>query len=113
MEGLKWRLSRLIDAVDILAKDAEEQIAWIDTAHPDELGLDFDEGFRLIPGLERDGVSLSIEVKDLLATIDSELEAMSGHEHAELWTTEAVRSRPEWARIRSLAQTAAPMMPPS
>ncbi len=111
MEGLAWRLKQLTDAVEMLGKDAEDQIAWIGDAHPDELGLAFHDGFMLVAGLERDGVEFSTKAKDLLAEIDATLEAMSGGEHAELWTTQGVRSRPEWDRIRALAQNASPLMP--
>lgn len=112
MTPKEWRLAQLVEAVSLLAQDADEQIAWIGPAHPDELALSFDDGFRLVPTLEEEnGIAFSDQAKAELRQIDAQLKAMSGESHADLWTAQAIRSRPEWERIREQAKAAIDLLP--
>jgi hypothetical protein len=106
-----WRLSSLHDAVRVLSKGAEDQIASFGAGHPDELGLEFEDGYLLVPTLVAEGVTFSRRSLSLLSQINTALSDMSGHHNADLWTEAAVRERPEWANIRSLAREALTLLP--
>ena len=82
----------------MLAADAESQIASFGSAHSDELGLDFDDGYRLVPTLIADGVVFADDAIAALGLVDEALSAMSGDANAALWTSEAIRASREWAR---------------
>jgi hypothetical protein len=108
------RFSLLREAVRVLAEDAEWQIAWIGDAHPDELGLVFDDIYPAIPMMrDRDGVVFSPECLAALAAVDQSLTAMSGHANAELWTFEAVRCSEPWAALRAAAREVLAQLPPA
>jgi hypothetical protein len=87
----RWRWAQLRDTLGALAADAEEQLDLLDTMHPDELALDFDDAPQLILGEDAVGGVLSPEAIDVLETLDCELEAMSGEHNAALWTADALR----------------------
>ncbi len=91
--------------------DAEDQIRWIGPAHPDELGLAFDDGLALVPALEREGIVFTPEAVRALREIDERLTAMSVLESAELWTEAAIRSDRRWADLRRLALEALRLLP--
>ena len=55
----RWRWAQLRDALGALAADAEEQLDRLDTMHPDELALDFDDARQLILGEDAVGGVLS------------------------------------------------------
>jgi hypothetical protein len=71
------------------------------THRPDELALEFDDVYAAFVS---NAATLPTE-KQLLAlqALDSALAAMSGPEHASLWTESAVKSHPSWVEVRSLA----------
>jgi hypothetical protein len=105
----EWYLRSLREALALLSADAETQLA----AEPlrwsiDELALEFDDAYRLVPSLVSEyGVRLSENLLGRLSEIDSMLDGMSGAANAPLWTADGVRSRPEWARVRDRAAAAA------
>lgn len=99
-----FRLRELNECLMALAMEPEEQIRWIGCAHPDELGLAFDDGFRLIRSLELDGVVLPSEARTILDEISRRLDMMSGAQNAELWTEAAIRTDPQWVELRLLAR---------
>lgn len=107
----QWRWAQLRDALGALAADAEEQLDRLGTMHPDELGLDFDDARQLILGEDAVGGVLSPEAIDVLETLDSELEAMSGEHDAALWTADALRNSDRWRLVRDLAQRALSLLP--
>jgi hypothetical protein len=84
----------LLSAVKALAQPPEEQAAALGEASVDDLALDLDaqpwhdESPAVGPAL------------DELAAL---LGAMSGKEHADLWTREALVG-PEWQRVREAAR---------
>src|SRR5919106_1832827 len=57
------------------------------------------------------GDILAPEAVDVLETLDSELDAMSGERNAELWTTEGLRESDRWRLIRDLARRALSLLP--
>jgi hypothetical protein len=73
--------------------------------HVDELALDWDAGWRLIDQWIERGW-LSVDDAAGFRPIDQALAAMSGKEHADLWTIDALHTAAEWVRIRELATTA-------
>ena len=79
--------------------------------HPDELALDFADARQLILGIGAVGGVLSPEAVDVLETLDSELDAMSGEHNAALWTTDALRDSDRWRLVRDLAQQALSLLP--
>ncbi len=99
-----FRLQELNEGLVALAMEPEDQIRWIGQAHPDELGLAFDDGFRLIPSLELEGVVIPAEARTILDEISRRLDLMSGAENAELWTEAAIRTHPRWVDLRLLAR---------
>lgn len=105
------QLARVISGVTVLGMDAQEQIVWLRGVHPDELALNFDDGYRLIPELRDGGVLFSEGALAALAALDQQLESMSGSHNLDLWTIEAIRHDPEWERVRDLAQRALPLLP--
>ena len=68
---------------------------------PDGLALDFDAAYTaFVDGLDE---LPSMERLQALQSLDSELSAMSGKHNAQLWTEDAVRTHPRWAKVRALA----------
>jgi hypothetical protein len=107
----KWRWGQLRDALRALAADPEEQLDRLGTMHPDELALDSDEARQLILLITAGGGVLSPEAIDVLETLDSELDAMSGEHNAALWTADALRDSDRWRLVRDLAQRALSLLP--
>jgi hypothetical protein len=90
-------------AVRALAQDATIQIALFPSfvVVADELALDFEQ-YRLATA---DRLSeLGGHVVARVGELDAALEAMSGPEHLDLWTDEALRSAREWVTVRALAR---------
>jgi hypothetical protein len=58
-----------------------------------------------------EGIIFSERSLSLLSQISTALSEMSGHQNADLWTEAAIRERPEWANIRSLARDALTLFP--
>lgn len=75
----------------------------------DELALEFDDGFRLAPIFMERGW-LNEASLPVLTQIDEQLDAMSGQHNAHLWDAEALISRTEWDRVRTLARSALTLM---
>ena len=102
-------LARFIRVTAVLAMPAELQEKWLATfsggEYVDELALDWDGGWRLMPQWVERGW-LSAEDAGHFRPLDEALAEMSGKEHAELWTTAALHRAPEWVRIRELATAA-------
>jgi hypothetical protein len=100
-----------VPSVAILALDADAQAAWTSqlakdqTPLIDELALEFDDGFRLLPTFVERGW-LNDAALPILTQLDEQLAAMSGEHNADLWQIEALTSRAEWNRVRVLAKAA-------
>jgi hypothetical protein len=94
-----------------LALDADAQAAWASQLAEDriplidEIALEFDDGFRLLSTFVERGW-LDDAALPILTQLDEQLVAMSGDHNADLWRTEALTSRAEWARVRVLARAA-------
>ncbi|MBF9132064.1 hypothetical protein I0C86_24320 [Plantactinospora sp. S1510] len=100
-----------VRSVAVLALEADAQVAWTSQLAKhhvpliDELALEFDEGIRLLPIFVERGW-LNDEARPVLAQLDEQLDAMSGQHNAHLWHAEALVSRAEWDRVRTLARIA-------
>jgi hypothetical protein len=68
----------------------------------DELAGEWEESFQSWKAAGGSSQFCEGEVESLEA-IDRQLEAMSGPEHDELWTSESLEHGPEWERVRELA----------
>ena len=73
--------------------------------HVDELALDWDSGWTLMPQWVGRGW-LSVDDAEKFQPIDLALTAMTDRKDASLWTPAALRSASEWAEIRALATAA-------
>jgi hypothetical protein len=100
-----------VRSVAVLALDAGAQVAWagqlVEDRVPlvDELALEFDDGFRLVPTfIERGWINAA--AMPALTELDEWLAAMSGQRNAHLWNADAVTTRAEWDRVRTLARAA-------
>ncbi|MEU8178608.1 hypothetical protein AB0C14_37565 [Microbispora hainanensis] len=101
-------LSRLAEALVLLAAPAERQHDWCERNKlpEDELALTFDDvyGWAVWMVDEQQPGLLTLEIKALLDRIDRALTAMSGPEHAEVWTCEGLMSDPRWEQVRILSR---------
>jgi hypothetical protein len=101
-------VAAFVRSVAVLALEANAQIAWLaKQALPqvDELALEFDDGFRLLPTFIERGW-LNATAMPVLAEIDQRLSSMSGAHNVGLWQVEALSSRTEWDHVRASARAA-------
>ncbi|ROP27703.1 hypothetical protein EDD30_0394 [Couchioplanes caeruleus] len=101
-------VAAFVRCVAVLALEGDAQIAWLgEKGLPlvDELALEFDDGFRLVPTFIERGW-LNATALPVLAEIDQHLSFMSGEHNAGLWQVEALARRTEWNQVRMLARTA-------
>lgn len=93
---------RLMWSVQALALDADAQFdlfpGFVSIA--DELALALEEALE---GLA-DPWPLEAEVLDAVRNLDQQILGMSGPEHLDLWTDEAIRMSSEWSAVRTLAR---------
>jgi hypothetical protein len=103
-------LVAFVRSVAVLGLPADAQVSWLHrlfadaTPVVDELALEYDDGFRLVPTFIELGW-LDAAALPALEQLDAQLDAMSGERNAELWHVDAL-VREEWDRIRSLATEA-------
>ncbi|MGQ5654232.1 hypothetical protein ACUJ8H_30100 [Streptomyces sp. EKR5.2] len=95
----------MIQALAVLGADSADQLAWIDKHKvvTDELALEFDDAFRLMADLRQEEF-LDAEALGKLQLIDAVLGEMSGREHAERWSREALATDSGWRQVRTLAR---------
>jgi hypothetical protein len=101
-----WEFDALRAAMQALAAPAELQLARFPdfVVKADELALDFDDALLCVR--QNRAADVRPEQTAVLSTLDGFITRMSGPAQPELWTEDAVRSRPEWAALRSLAAAA-------
>ncbi|WP_439454890.1 hypothetical protein [Streptomyces antibioticus] len=94
-----------MDALTVLAADAQAQVGWLvrHAVMTDEIALDFDHAFRMAAGLVKEGQLARAVLADL-RQIDVILSEMSGGENADRWTREALSTDEGWALARRLAR---------
>lgn len=95
----------LIDALSNLAADPDTQLARLRARGPwslDDLALDHNHaaGAALRARILTPAQSAAVQ------ELDTYLDKISGHDHAQLWTETALRSAQEWSAIRELARRA-------
>ena len=109
-DGLNaWRREQFVWALRWLAAEPEAALAVgreIPICTADEIALDLNHWFEVA----RDWGLLEPPVAVVIEEIDREFEAMSGQEHAELWTEEALGTSPEWQKQRERARKALELM---
>jgi len=111
-ERREWWFPELQRAIEILGSGAAAQRQWLHEVFAGQPGVDVDELAIQLEDLWMDGdivhaEGLGDDLSRALDSLDRALGEMSGAEHAELWTEDALDSRPEWERIRRLATRAA------
>ncbi|WP_189213742.1 hypothetical protein [Actinokineospora fastidiosa] len=105
-------LVAFLRAVAILALDAPHQRAWLaslglpgELAVADELALEFDDGYLLLPAFISNGW-LPANAREQFGPIDAALAAMSGNDHQDVWAVEALSTDQRWEEVRALARNA-------
>jgi len=73
----------------------------------DEIALEFDDVVFLARAFLERG-DITPEKAEAIYAVDRKLSAMSGADHADLWTPEALESSDAWADVRRLAARALP-----
>jgi hypothetical protein len=95
--------------LQLLSSDAAEQLSYLenigDRVCVDELALDFDHVFGMLPMLQEAG-DLAPALLDLIERLNSQLDGMSGDAHQQLWTPAALETAEEWTQVRALAREA-------
>lgn len=113
-EDLRWKKTRLAEALARLAAPAAEQRAYVRALGTapciDELALEFDDMYVVKPLMLSRGALSTAETVPLDA-VDALLKAMSGRHQAVLWDLDAL-DKPEWARVRELARSALSCLEP-
>ncbi|MER7609182.1 hypothetical protein [Nocardioides sp. NPDC127503] len=102
------RLAAWVRATGVLALSADQQAAWLDSLGPvaswnvGELGLEFDDGHRLLAQWVEAGW---VDQKSLapIAALNTQLDEMSGEPNPSLWTREALAQHQAWREVRELA----------
>ncbi|MEU9336650.1 hypothetical protein AB0D49_26365 [Streptomyces sp. NPDC048290] len=103
--GTAFRRRLLCEALTVLAADAPDQVRWLDryAVLADDIALDFAHAFDFVDALVDEG-ALDAVTPPVLREIDRLLGAMSGAEHADRWSRDALAVDPGWCRARSLAR---------
>lgn len=101
-----WVARNLREALQLLAADANEQIAHFlpsDFAFKaDEMALDLGDWARTYPTYW----TLTPDQAAKLAALDGFLERLGGEDHADFWSDAAIRDDARWVEARHLAQAA-------
>ncbi|MDX1946444.1 MAG: hypothetical protein SFU86_13675 [Pirellulaceae bacterium] len=98
-------LTQLRKALQQAALDAEYQIARLKGfAVADEIADDL--GNQILWILKSSNRNLTSEQVAALSELDAALDQMRGQQVPQLWTEEALRSRPEWDELRRKARNA-------
>ncbi|MET8898748.1 hypothetical protein [Streptomyces albogriseolus] len=100
-----FRRRLLMEALTVLAADAQVQVAWLvrHAVMTDEIALDFDHAFRMAEALVAEG-QLGHRVMADLQEIDVVLSGMSGGGNADRWTRDALSIDGGWALARRVAR---------
>jgi hypothetical protein len=99
----------------LLAAPWDEQRAYLERLFGkrltvDELGLEFDDIVPVALAQGRHG-GLSDEALRAVRDLNEQLTAMSDRPDPRLWTVDGLRESPDWARVRTLAQSALSLLP--
>lgn len=101
----KLNMIQLKKAVRVAALPAHRQIESFPPSVdiPFEIADEFDNWCRwALRGAH--APQLTDQQRSALIALDKRLDEMSGEEHAELWSEDALRSRPEWDEVRDEAR---------
>ena len=101
MATMKEQLREALVRLGSSAKEQEAYLRQLGTApSADELALEFSDALGVLQG------QLDEPAFAAASRLDRYLEDMSGSEHAQLWTTDALYAAPEWTHVRQLAEEA-------
>ena len=98
----KWRYEQLVWVMRWLAAEPDAALAAVEDPRiaPDEIALSLDD-VLVVGDL---GEVVNQPALDLVLVIDQTFDEMSGQEHAELWTLEALTSNALWTLQRDRAR---------
>jgi len=100
-ELTELNLIQLKQSVRVAARPAADQIASFPNGVDveEEIAIEFDAHCRW--ALEgHQAPDLTPDQRSSLVALDTRLDLMSGKQNADLWTDEALRTRPEWEEVR-------------
>jgi hypothetical protein len=101
-------LAELLRSVGRLALPAADQVEYLRRLGTwplvDELALELDETLGAVSDFVAAGWITASE-HEILKALDGLLEAMSGDDHADQWTPEALETSVEWQKVRALARS--------
>ena len=99
-----WVARNLREALQLLAADADEQIAHFlppDFAFKaDEMALDLDDSARVF----RSYWTMTQDQAAKVEALDGFLEVLSGADYTDFWSDASIRDDPRWVEARQLAQ---------
>ncbi|MET8453304.1 hypothetical protein [Streptomyces sp. NPDC005209] len=100
-----WPRRLLVEALTVLAAPSSVQTAWLEKhgVAPDEIALDFDDGFRMAEHLVERGL-LGPDALPDLRMIDSVFDEMTRDPSPGRWETAALISDTGWSRARAAAR---------
>lgn len=112
MTGLSWAVEDLRRILTRLASDSNTQLEYLSSLGPnkvapgvDELALELDDVAPMLRRLVASGY-LSNHAAQSVEAVSDRLAGMSGQNHAELWTPDALRTSDDWTTVRRLAAEA-------
>ncbi len=109
MKDVDWTVNLLRRSLQRLAAKADEQLRYLTLLSPivdvDELALELGDVYPVLPQLQSAGL-VSSGGAHAIEDLHDQLDRMSGMQHRELWTEDALRSSAEWRAVRILAQRA-------
>jgi hypothetical protein len=110
-EAIVPALVRFMRSIAVLALPAGQQLRWLESlgapgaaAGTDELALDFDDGFRMLPQFVEQGW-IRPAAANKMRELDDLLARMSGSENSDLWRVSALGSTEAWATVRECARS--------
>ncbi|MEV4870395.1 hypothetical protein [Streptomyces syringium] len=100
-----FRRRLLIESLTVVAAEASVQVTWLDRhgVLADEIGLDFDDAFRMAGRLAEEGL-LGREVLPDIRAIGAIFHEMSGQDDVRRWTKNALSTDEGRQQARRLAR---------
>lgn len=95
----------LLDAIRLVASDFDTQVRALPpemVCTADEIAITYGDCFLLADQIVSAGL-ITAQVYNELKVLDDLFERMSGQDHANLWTLDALRNGAEWKMIRAKA----------
>ena len=106
MSAVETFIATLMQILRVLAGAADKQVEYLKGlggASVDELGLEFEEAW-LLAGTILESKGITKYQYDAIKKLNDKLDQISGEEHEDLWSENALFENEEWEQVRSLAK---------